>query len=171
MKSESVIAAAYRRYFSIRGRASRAEYFVFLWYVVGVTAMLMLIESQFMSDYALSRFTPSAVFFCLHVIPMTTVFVRRLHDVDEDIPLLMVPVWVGILVAVGLMAQFGYATLFGLFFIPLGQLMCLQMLREPGTTGANRFGDDPMVEGRGTWHGTPVALRATTREVYRVKRG
>ena len=64
MKSDSVIAAAYRRYFSIVGRANRAEYFVFLCYVVGITAMLMLIESQFLSTETLTHFAPSAVFFC-----------------------------------------------------------------------------------------------------------
>jgi uncharacterized membrane protein YhaH (DUF805 family) len=169
METESVIASAYRKYFSITGRSSRPEYFIFLAYVVGVTATIILIENAFLSRSALGHFAPSAIFFFANLIPLVTVFVRRLHDADEDIPLLMVPIWCLLLGGIGLMAQFGYEVLFGLFFVPFGQLLCFQVLKDPGTTGANRFGADPSVADNQSWNDS-MPVRAVAKDIYRVRR-
>ena len=169
MTTRSWIGAAYRNFFSVSGRSRRGEYFAFLTYVVGVTAGLMVI------DHTLFGTQPGAVaslaggFFFLHLVPLTAVFVRRLHDADEDLPLMLVPVWVIILIGTGLMTIFGVATVFGVVFITIGQLLCLEVLRDPGTTGGNRFGPDPETGAEGRWHDQLVMQPIRSRDVYRVK--
>jgi hypothetical protein len=68
------------------------------------------------------------------------------------------------------MAQFGYEVLFGLVFVPFGQLLCLQILKDAGTTGANRFGADPRVGEDQSWTAGAVPVRAASKDVYRVRR-
>ena len=170
MITGSVIGKAYRGYWSVGGRSNRREYFAFLVYVVGVTAGLMLTERLIYGQATPPRFSLASTFFFLNLIPLIAVFVRRLHDADEDIPLMLVPIWVLILGAIGLMANFGLATLFALIFVPFGQLLCLKVLKDPGTTGGNRFGADTDTPDDVHWHEHLALQDARTRAVYRVRR-
>jgi uncharacterized membrane protein YhaH (DUF805 family) len=169
MSGSSHVGEAYRKYFSINGRARRAEYFTFLFYVVGVTVGLMAGDLMAFGTPPGAVASMAGVFFFGHLVPLITVFVRRLHDCDEDIPMMLVPVWVVILAGTGLMTMFGLATVFGLVFITFGQLLCLQVLRDPGTTGGNRFGPAPETGAEGRWHDQLAMQPARSREVYRVR--
>ena len=114
------IGACLRKYFTIKGRASRSEY----WFLQLLTTPLYLIlfatENSY-SDGAIIFGAIAGIIVLLLVIPVLTVTVRRFHDINKS----------------------GWFIL--LNFIPfIGWIIVLVMLIEKGTEGKNRFGDYPL---------------------------
>ncbi len=114
------IGACLRKYFTIKGRASRSEY----WFLQLLTTPLYLIlfatENSY-SDDAIIFGAIAGIIVLLLAIPVLTVTVRRFHDINKS----------------------GWFILFNL--IPfVGWIIVLVMLIENGTEGKNRFGDYPL---------------------------
>lgn len=111
--------AAYANYWDFRGRAGRAEYWLFaLWnLLLGLGAAL----ADLVIFHHAGAFGPLALFVTFaNLIPNLSVGFRRLHDVDRT-------AWWGLIA-----------------FVPLvGALGLLVFAVLPGTRGANRFGPEP----------------------------
>lgn len=119
MNFPQAIASCFRKYVVFSGRASRSEYWYWiLFYFLGEISTGIL-------DGALFRTQGSQVFssiFSLIIfLPLLAVEVRRLHDVNRS----------------GWWILIGF-TIVGLIY-PLLVWKCTK-----GTTGPNRFGDDPL---------------------------
>lgn len=123
-----------KKYFDFSGRASRQEYwsfylFQFLFTLgLGIVAAvgLVLVTAGHTAGWVLAG--PGGLGFLLFslytVIPMLSASVRRLHDRDMS----------------------GWFLLLGL--IPyVGGIAIIVLLALPGTSGPNRFGDDPKANG------------------------
>ncbi|HEY6254746.1 MAG TPA: DUF805 domain-containing protein [Xanthobacteraceae bacterium] len=123
MNFPQAIGSCFRKYVDFSGRASRSEYwywalFIFLGRIV--TAIL---------DVAILQAPPgsggvqplTAVFSLIILLPSFAVAVRRLHDVDRSGWWLLM-----------------YLTIIGIIY-PLLVWKCTK-----GTTGPNRFGEDPL---------------------------
>ena len=130
----------YRRYAEFSGRSRRKEYWMFTLFTVIVYAVLAaFMFAGGLGSALLSGDEPEfgvgfwigAVLFAIFIlgtlVPGVAVIVRRLHDRD------MSGWWYLGFMVLGAVPYIG--TLFSIAFLVL---MCL-----PGTTGMNRFGDDP----------------------------
>ncbi len=109
-----------KKYFRIRGRASRSEFWYFQLLLTPMSIFLIFIENS-NSDTVIILGGLVGILILLLVIPAITVSVRRFHDVNKS----------------------GWYLLIEL--IPfVGWLIVLAMLVEKGTEGKNRFGDYPL---------------------------
>jgi uncharacterized membrane protein YhaH (DUF805 family) len=118
-----------RRYADFSGRSRRKEYwmFVLLNVLLALIALAALAVSYYadMSESAMTTLlTPLFVVYFLlslaFIIPGLAVTVRRLHDTDRS----------------------GWTILFGLIPI-VGPFLLLVYYISEGTSGPNRFGEDP----------------------------
>ncbi|MDR0734190.1 MAG: DUF805 domain-containing protein [Elusimicrobiota bacterium] len=109
----------YKRYFQIRGRASRAQYSSFTaWQILILILLGVLIH--FLPQFSKTIGIIVNLFLIASFIPMLTIGIRRLHDLDRS------------------------GWLMVLAFIPLINLIFfLVLLLHPGTKGENRFGEEP----------------------------
>ncbi|MBB4305033.1 uncharacterized membrane protein YhaH (DUF805 family) [Rhodobium orientis] len=109
---------AMRHYFDFKGRASRAEFWLFTLFVIlfGIVTATIDIALGFADEGALV-FT--GLLSITHVIPSLAVSVRRLHDTDKS----------------------GWWLLIGLTGI--GQIVLVVLYLLPPTEGPNRFGPAP----------------------------
>jgi len=118
MSPHTAIGNCLRNYFTIRGRAPRSEY----WWFTAVTVL-----ASFLTSF-LAGLSDTASLLALSVqlgsiIPIITVAVRRLHDIDRS----------------------GWWYL--ILFIPLvGFVLLLVWFCARGTNGGNRFGPDPLAD-------------------------
>lgn len=118
----------YRKYFDFRGRARRAEYWLFQLLICIVVFAILTIAR--VADYEGSlglRYVAAVaitIFMALSVIPSIAVQFRRLHDIHRS------AWWILI----------GMLPLIGSFVLLIFHLI-------DGTSGRNRFGPDP--KGRG----------------------
>ena len=114
------IGACLRKYFTIKGRASRSEYW-FLQLLTTPLYLILLATENSYSGNAIIFGAIAGIIVLLLVIPVLTVTVRRFHDINKS----------------------GWFILFNL--IPfIGWIIVLVMLIEKGTEGKNRFGDYPL---------------------------
>jgi len=127
------VKQAFRKYLDFSTRATRAEFWYFLIFLIIAGSILTVVEGQIFPQAAqptagfsfsmgmdASNGPISAIFSLLTVIPWFSATARRLHDVDKS----------------------GWWMLFG--FIPIiGWIAMLIWLTKRGGVGANRFGDDP----------------------------
>lgn len=127
----------FKKYATFRGRSARQEYVVFtvanfiLSFVLGLIPVL------------------GGVFALAIIIPGLAVAVRRLHDLNKSGWLLLAPYGVMIIGLIGLLATLQSGnTAFWVVLLAVSGLavlaMSLWMLFAPGTSGSNRFGDDPL---------------------------
>ena len=140
------------KYFSIEGRASRAEYWyfslfagafylVFLGLSEGLGALITGLWSEFIALAVLAALAVLVLF-----IPLLTVMVRRLHDINVSFKLYLVFLIVlGFLLAM-LSASEGTLNV-------VGWLVILAIALIRGSEGSNKFGPEP------TWHAPNTAPR------------
>lgn len=116
---------AMRRYFSFSGRSTRSQYwlFAFAWVMLlavattyDATQRQAVISFSTLPELLRNPGAAADIFYVVHVFPMTTVTVRRLHDVDKS----------------------GWWFLFT--FLPFGGLVVLLLACVKSTPGPNRFG-------------------------------
>ncbi len=106
-----------KKYAVFSGRARRKEYWMFFLIYVLIAIVLGLIEGMLGDRSFLSALLGIALF-----VPSLAVTMRRLHDTDRS----------------------GWWVLIG--FIPLvGGIVLLVFMCLAGTSGSNRYGEDPLV--------------------------
>lgn len=114
------------KYVVFSGRAQRSEYWWFALFSFGTSVILSFIDGILFGfgSGGQSVGVLSGLFSLAVLLPSIGVAVRRLHDLDKS----------------------GWWLL--LIFIPLlGFLVLLFFFVQRGTTGANRFGPDPLASG------------------------
>lgn len=108
----------YREYFNFDGRARRSEYWFFLLFYNIFSILLTVVDYMIFKMEALSL-----ILALVSIIPSLAVGARRLHDIDKS----------------------GWWQL--LYLIPIiGWIVMLVFNVTKGTEGANRFGEDPIVD-------------------------
>lgn len=139
MNFTAAVSSAYRKFASFSGRASRSEYWWFALYLLITSILIAFIESalglgsgvvssaegEFSASYSGG---PLSIIWSLgNLLPSLALGVRRLHDTDRS----------------------GWWYLIA--FVPLvGFIVLLVFFCSKGTTGSNRFGEDPL--------GNPAAI-------------
>jgi uncharacterized membrane protein YhaH (DUF805 family) len=113
----SAVAICLNRYFQISDRAPRSKYWYFLLFA-GVAAFAAGIVDLFVDPRyeVFGTFVDLALF-----LPMITVSVRRLHDIDRS----------------GWWLLLAFVPLFGPIIVFIWSIIA-------GTRGANRYGPDPL---------------------------
>ncbi len=123
MNFQQAIASCFTNYATFAGRAARSEYWYWLLFTVIVSIVLGVVDVLIFGAPSPDSpgIQPLSTLFSLGVLlPGIAVGVRRLHDVDRNGWWMLIPL-----------------TIIGI--IPLIYWICIK-----GTTGANRFGDDPL---------------------------
>ena len=117
--SES-IKVCFKKIFTIKGRASRSEYWWFhLMWVICYVILLLTADQASQFAYALYWMTVGVL--VISIIPLFTASIRRLHDCNKS-----------------------GAYLFFSFIPFIGSLIVIFMLIPEGTKGKNRFGKNPL---------------------------
>ena len=117
-----------KKYAVFGGRSRRAEYWYFLLFSALIGIALGLIEGMLAGGDGIAEDTLpnpmdnilSTIYSLAILIPSISVTTRRLHDVDKS----------------------GWWQLLH-FILFIGSIVILIWMLKPGTTGSNRFGDDP----------------------------
>lgn len=111
------VAACLSKYADFKGRASRAEFWWFLLFLLLASAFINQMTMSFFGQSA--AITVSSIFSLAMVVPTISVGARRLHDMNHT----------------------GWWLL--LSFLGFGTLILLVWFMLPGTKDANRFGNPP----------------------------
>ena len=119
-----------KKYADFSGRARRKEHWLFLLFVVVAYSLTGIVDIflgiDYEGEYGDETWGPANSLLVLGVaIPYFAVVIRRLHDLDMN----------------------GWWILLGL--IPFVGLIFWMFFCRKGTTGINRFGDDPLSENFG----------------------
>lgn len=124
MTFASSLLTVYRKTFTFRGRAPRAEFWWFTLFQVLVVSALAVLEIWLgWTENGSAEFAEgplSLVWEVGHLVTWISVTVRRFHDMDHR----------------------GWWVLLAL--VPIVSLIQLILLARPGTQGENRFGPDPL---------------------------
>lgn len=124
MNFTEAIASAFQNYFNFQTRSRRSEYWYFTLFVVLVSFATALAD-LLMLGFAADEVGPlNGIFSLVTIIPSLAVSVRRLHDIDRS----------------------GLFLLLALIPI-IGWIVLIYWACQPGTSGHNRFGDDPVKAG------------------------
>ena len=113
------IKNGFRNYASASGRASRSEYWYWTLFSTLVAVAGAAIDAAIFGVES-DRQLFSALCSLALIVPDTAVAIRRLHDLDRKWPWLLI------------------------FFTGIGLIVLLVWFCRKGTTGPNRFGDDPL---------------------------
>ena len=140
---EAVTLCLKRRFYTIHGRACRAEFWYFALFFVVVQSAV----------FALSRFIPIvgdllfALSFIILLCPLVCVAMRRLHDLNLPAAIVVVPLLLFVLTLVGgdvaLRAgdqQLQEMALYAGVILGLLLIICLALFLKAGSAGENRYG-------------------------------
>ena len=116
------ISSGFRNYVNFSGRAIRSEFWYWTLFVFVLVGVLGIIDQRLNPGVSMGAFSILNALVSLALfLPGLAVSIRRLHDIDRT----------------------GWWVL--LSFIPLiGILVLIYWACQPGTSGPNRFGPDPM---------------------------
>lgn len=135
MSFTSAIKQCYQKAFTLRGRASRSEYWFFCLYLLILCFVLVTImvaldcnlqdnDSGLVPNLKGLSILLSGIALFIHIVPMFSVTLRRLHDGN-------MPGW-----------------LLLLSIIPVGNLILFIFMLLPSTPGDNPYGPNPHDEGQ-----------------------
>jgi uncharacterized membrane protein YhaH (DUF805 family) len=171
MKSQSLFGKLSNRYFSISGKATRLQYFTFLTYVAGTTTALVAFDQHLPQSLAGQQPALASVFLALHTIPLTAIFLRRVRDAGQALPMQMIGLAALLLAGFPVALTLGVGTVYALAALVLGQLLCIDQVRlksEPEM--------DIIIVAVGTetdpdhrWHQMPLTAKRGVTEIYRVR--
>ena len=116
MTFTQAIASGFRRYFDFTTRSSRSEYWWWTLFSILASAVATVFDELLFDGAAILDALNTIVLF----IPGVTVAVRRLHDTDRS------------------------GWWFLIAFTIIGILLLIYWYVQPGTTGSNRYGYDPL---------------------------
>lgn len=147
----------FKKYFEISGRARRAEFWLFVLFLV-LGGFILTVIDIFLGTYNYDSKIGllSGLFSLFTIIPSITVGVRRLHDTDRSGYWVLAPIAsfavavavLGVGVGSGLEAGSGLEEVFLVFvslvvLILILNLILLVFYCLGGTKGENRYGPDP----------------------------
>ena len=148
------IKTCFKKYFVIKGRARRSEYWWFMLFNFVAPIPLMILDVLLFDGMAEEVSPLSSLFSLLTFIPLITVTARRLHDIDKSgwwqvlplAPIILFGVGAGITVAAGmggavLMVIGGLATLASI-------VLLIVWCATDGHKQDNRFGTSPKYGGQ-----------------------
>jgi uncharacterized membrane protein YhaH (DUF805 family) len=164
----SLLGRAFRHYFDMSGRANRQEYFTFLTYCAGTTGAMIGAEQWMPGHLSGQTFSLAGLFLAAHALPLVGVFLRRLRDAGQSVPVRLVPIWVALALGFLPANQFGVGALYGLVVLTLGQLLCLNSLTQKGELQIEEQDDEEQLV-TSVWHQLPETAARGTSEVYRVR--
>jgi uncharacterized membrane protein YhaH (DUF805 family) len=129
------IKSGYKNYVNFSGRSQRSAYWWWFVFQMVIAIAIALVEGGGQASSGAGSFSatynagPVGIVWSLaHLIPNLSVGVRRLHDTDRS----------------------GWWLLIAL--IPLvGAIILIVWFASKGTTGANRFGNDPLQDRAGVF--------------------
>jgi uncharacterized membrane protein YhaH (DUF805 family) len=125
MNFGQAIVSGFSHYLTFSGRAPRSELWYFVLFGLILKTAVRLLDAFLFPTLAAQGILPIAIVFSLAMLlPVTSIWIRRLHDIDRT------GWWVLI-------------TLTGIGAILLIVWGCIK-----GTKGANRFGPDPLLAGK-----------------------
>jgi len=165
MLQGSLLGRAFRHYFDMSGRANRQEYFTFLTYCAGTTGAMIGGEQMLPGTLSGQSFSLAGLFLAAHALPLVGVFVRRLRDAGQVVPVRLLPIWIALALGFLPANQFGIGALYGLIVLTLGQLLCLSSLTQKGQPEVTE--EDEQLTA--VWHQLPEAAARGTSEIYRVR--
>ena len=162
----------FKRYFDFKGRSRRKEFWMYTLFVILVSIVLTILDgvlglggsatgdteltdTSMAAAGAMSGGWLTTIFSLATLIPSIAVSVRRLHDLDRTgwwILLPVAPYLLGIVMLIGGAAGGGGGAMAGTGLVFFGVALITAILLlvwycMPGTTGPNRFGEDPKGEG------------------------
>jgi uncharacterized membrane protein YhaH (DUF805 family) len=116
------IKSGFSNYVNFSGRAVRSEFWYWTLFVIVLVGVLGIIDQRLNPGVSLGAFSIfNGLVSLALILPGLAVAIRRLHDIDRT----------------------GWWVLLG--FIPvIGTLWLIYWACQPGTSGPNRFGPDPM---------------------------
>ncbi|MDO5536506.1 MAG: DUF805 domain-containing protein [Desulfovibrionaceae bacterium] len=118
MNFKNAVAACLAQYTSLQGRATRAELWYFVVFILAASFIVYVLSQLFLPPHY-APVLQGMVLLAL-AIPLFSVFVRRLHDIGA-------PTWRVVFL-----------------FIPFVQIICLYWAVKPSQEGENRFGEQPV---------------------------
>ncbi|MEO1239838.1 MAG: DUF805 domain-containing protein [Pseudomonadota bacterium] len=120
MSFTEALQSAYQRYFECAGRASRAEQAYFgLYCLAGLGTFALVDGAVFGASLGLPPLT--LIFFVVTIVPFITVMFRRLHDTNRS----------------------GWWMLAACVPV-LGWLTLMYFFTQPGSSGVNAYGPEPL---------------------------
>ena len=148
MNFSDAVKTCYHKFFTLRGRACRSEYWWFVLFAFIANLILSFI-AVFPIVGELAGFIGSLAI----LIPFISVSVRRMHDLEKSGLWLLFP---GVLIVAAIFfVVFGALSTAGLLFL-LGIILILAacvavlvivlLLAQYGSYGENRYGPDPFQE-------------------------
>ena len=151
------VITCFKKFVTIKGRASRSEYWWFalfnvlvafiLEFCIGFIAGFLAWDDVF---YTMIAKNGSNILFLVMLLPSICVAVRRLHDIDRrGWWLLLSPLFIIMHLFLDLLANiflFGTLSIISIVVPVAGGLIFLIFLCKKGTEGDNRFGKDPLAE-------------------------
>ena len=157
MNMKTSVITCFKKFVTIKGRASRSEYWWFalfnvlvafiLEFCIGFIAGFLVWDDVF---YTMIAKNGSNILFLVMLLPSICVAVRRLHDIDRrGWWLLLSPLFIIIYLFLDLLANiflFGTLSIISIVVPVAGGLIFLIFLCKKGTVGDNRFGKDPLAE-------------------------
>jgi len=84
MTFKESIKTCYNKYFTLKGRASRSEYWWFVLYSFIIGIVLMTVLSSFMETIETAQLVSALILLFVTGIPSITAQVRRLHDIGRS---------------------------------------------------------------------------------------
>ncbi len=157
MNMQTSVITCFKKYLTIKGRASRSEFWWFYLFINLISFSIAFFANGLLSEYG------NSLWFIITLAPWVCVFVRRFHDIDKKGRLLLFyPVCITLATFFSLLIIFliieyfsdyrswdlynfwGFGSTFISFVaicITLTVLTC-----KKGTEGDNRFGADPLAE-------------------------
>jgi uncharacterized membrane protein YhaH (DUF805 family) len=171
MQTQSLFGLVVRRFVSISGKATRLQYFTFLTYVGGTTGALQAFDQHLPQSLAGHQPSLASVFLALHAVPLTAIFLRRIRDAGQTLPLQMIGLAALLLAGFPVALSLGVGTVYALAALVLGQMLCIDQLRQKSAPKLEivtvAVGTETDPDHR--WHQLPVNAKRGVTEIYRVR--
>lgn len=140
---------AFKKFFTIKGRAGRKEYIWFLIFNFIATIIFSLID-LFLFDEKDGVF--SLIYLLIIFFPYLAICVRRLHDLGKSAVFMLVIIFFPLIVFLfGVVLLFGdISDTFGIIFAILAALLSIYynvylLIFKKGDVGDNIYGSDPRI--------------------------
>ena len=157
MNLQTSIKTCFQKKFTIKGRASRSEFWWFFLFIFIVTLLL-----RFFGDYQFFRYNPylfelkpfSTLWSLITFPALICVYIRRLHDINKtgwSLLLYFISIIVSIMVSFIITIVFEQfsdiiISIASLVIVFGAYIVFIVFYCKKGTAGDNRFGADPLAE-------------------------